>query len=157
MKVCRGCQQAKPLEQFYAHPKMADGHLNKCIDCVKARVYAHREKNIDSIRQYDRRRSKLDHRVAARIAYMQTDKGKEVKRKACKNYKERFPITYAAHIVTHNALRDGRLIRKESCEQCSSTLFIEAHHDDYTKPLDVRWLCRACHYAWHRNNEPIYV
>ena len=25
----------------------------------------------------------------------------------------------------------------------------DAHHCDYERPLDVRWLCRRCHRAFH--------
>lgn len=34
-KICFKCQKIKPLNQFYKHKKMSDGHLGKCIDCAK--------------------------------------------------------------------------------------------------------------------------
>lgn len=62
----------------------------------------------------------------------------------------------AAHVITGNAIRDGKLIRAEAYESCGSAHKIEAHHDDYTQPLSVRWLCEPCHKEWHRHNEPVY-
>jgi hypothetical protein len=41
------------------------------------------------------------------------------------------------------------------CETCGKKA--EAHHDDYSKPLEVRWLCRKHHRMWHANNFPIDV
>ena len=46
----------------------------------------------------------------------------------------------------HEAIKAGRIVR-QPCEVCR-TAPAEAHHDDYSKPLDVRWLCRA-HHAQH--------
>jgi len=35
MKKCIRCGINKELNDFYAHPKMRDGHLNKCVECCK--------------------------------------------------------------------------------------------------------------------------
>lgn len=51
------------------------------------------------------------------------------------------------------ARRKGEII-KQPCEICGSSK-TDAHHDDYNKPLEVRWLCKKCHREWHSHNEPI--
>lgn len=51
------------------------------------------------------------------------------------------------------AIRKGILVRGKQCEICNSKDFkckdgrsyIHAHHEDYTKPLEVKWLCASCH------------
>jgi len=47
------------------------------------------------------------------------------------------------------ALASGRLSRSEACSTCSGPGPIEAHHPDYDRPLDVVWLCHACHMRCH--------
>jgi len=157
MKTCRECGVEKQLDNFYKHFAMADGHLNKCIDCVKSRISKHRDQNLEKIRQYDKHRSMLPHRVQARKEYGKTEKGKIAKTKALKNYYEKYPLKRASHVITNNAIRDGKLVRQENCSECNSIEKIEAHHDDYTKPLDVRWLCNKCHRNWHKNHTPIFL
>lgn len=156
MKVCSTCKIEKNLFDFYEHKAMKDGHLNKCKECVKSRVKSHRDVNIDSIREYDRSRSTKPHRVAARAAYAETEAGMAASKKARMNYIERNPMIRACHVIVGNALRDGRLLKANCCSSCSSKNKLEGHHDDYTKPLDVRWLCVSCHKEWHKTNEPIY-
>ena len=156
MKVCRECNVEKDLSNFYKHSAMADGHLNKCIECVKARVNKHRNENIEKAREYDKKRAMLPHRVKARKEYIKTDSGKISKRKTMDKYNKEYPMRYAAHIIAGNAIRDGKLVNPKKCSECDSTTKIEAHHDDYTNPLQIRWLCEKCHKTWHKHNKPIY-
>lgn len=51
---------------------------------------------------------------------------------------------------TYKAIMEGKLIRMP-CEVCQTNNDIQAHHDDYNKPLDVRWLCRKHHREHHLN------
>ncbi len=67
----------------------------------------------------------------------------------------------AQNILEH-AIAKGIIIRKTHCEQCNSTgvykddrTAIQAHHDDYNKPVDVKFLCKNCHHEWHKNNKAI--
>lgn len=136
------------MEDFYRHDRMADGHLNKCKECVKSRVKKHRAGNIECIKEYDRNRSDLPNRVALRAAYAKTDRGKERQASGARAYVARNPQKRAAHIMVGNAVRDGKLIRLP-CEKCGD-LKTDAHHDDHSKPLVVIWLCRACHMAHHK-------
>lgn len=52
-----------------------------------------------------------------------------------------------ARSYTNVAIRRGRLAR-QPCQECGASP-AEAHHSDYSKPLLVTWLCRACHRAHH--------
>lgn len=58
-----------------------------------------------------------------------------------------------AHHAVAQALRKGRLTR-EPCEACGAVhgvdgAVLHAHHEDYSKPLDVVWLCRRHHRRLH--------
>jgi hypothetical protein len=55
-KVCFRCGVAKPIEEFYRHPAMADGHLGKCIECTRRDVSNNRAARIEYYRAYDRKR-----------------------------------------------------------------------------------------------------
>ena len=156
MKVCRECNKEKPFSDFYKHPKMADGHLNKCSECVKTRVTKHREANLEKVRGYDKQRYMLPHRIQARKEYEQTEQGKATRKRRTDSYNKRYPLTHAAHIITSNAIKNKKLKRAESCSVCGIQNLTEGHHDDYTKPLEVRWLCNKCHREWHKENTPIY-
>lgn len=47
------------------------------------------------------------------------------------------------------ALEVGK-IKRHPCQQCGA-LKTDAHHEDYSKPLEVIWLCRRCHCLWERS------
>lgn len=135
MKTCRECGKTKPLTDFYKHERMADGHLNKCKTCVKARVTAHREANIERIRAYDSVRAKNKGRMAEASRLSAAWRAADRRRVRC-------------HSAVARAIRSGRLVAKP-CSQCGEKKAV-AHHDDYNKPLAVVWLCQPCHSKAHR-------
>jgi hypothetical protein len=52
-----------------------------------------------------------------------------------------------------NAYQRRGKLAKMPCEKCGSPL-AEKHHNDYGRPLTIRWLCRPCHLAAHRAIDP---
>ena len=135
MKQCFKCNETKSLREFYKHKMMADGHLNKCKECAKKDVRLHRKEN-ESVRKYDRWRYKNDPFRKKKTA------------ENARRWNKKNPLGYKAHYLTRNAIRDGRL-KKGPCEVCGTTEKIHAHHDDYTKPLEVRWFCALHHHRMH--------
>jgi len=56
------------------------------------------------------------------------------------------------HRQVYWAIQRGELVRPESCSHCHRTgCQIMGHHEDYSKPLSVIWLCQRCHLAVHRH------
>ena len=134
-KECFKCNAIKPLEDFYKHPKMPDGHVNKCKECNKNDSTINRNKNIERIRAYDRERAKNPER--AKIA-------KEIS----SAWRKEDPRRMRAHNAVTRAVRKGNLVRQPCCRCGNEKSF--AHHEDYDKPLDVMWLCQPCHKQRHK-------
>ena len=131
-KECFKCNVKKPLSEFYKHPQMGDGHLNKCKSCNKADVIANRLNKLDYYRAFDKARGSR-----------QTNKYRQ-------EYREKYPNKYKAVTMVNNAIRRKKLF-KQPCEECNRE-DTHAHHDDYAKPLTVRWLCPPHHFEWHKEN-----
>ena len=130
MKRCFKCDEVKPMTEFYRHPMMGDGHLGKCKTCAKYDVRKNREARRDYYVEYDRERSKAPERI--------------------KSIGRRTPVRLKATQKVYQAVKRGKLVR-QPCEVCGAEK-VEAHHPDYSKPLDVMWLCRKHHADWHRAN-----
>lgn len=81
----------------------------------------------------------------------------ERRRRAGDKYKKRsdhrYPGKYRARKALKNAVYRGAIAKPDHCEGCGekkSPQQIHGHHADYSKPLEVEWLCRDCHVAAHR-------
>jgi hypothetical protein len=66
-----------------------------------------------------------------------------------KRFIAKFPEKRRAQWTVRYALKSGRMVRPPTCSACQKVCKAHAHHDDYTKPYDVRWLCQQCHNAHH--------
>ncbi|WP_084864024.1 hypothetical protein [Salibaculum halophilum] len=64
-------------------------------------------------------------------------------------WRKKHPKRYLAHLAVENAIRLG-VIERKPCEVCGETR-TDAHHDDYEKPYEVRFLCRRHHKLHHSN------
>jgi len=131
-KICFKCKRLLPLSEFYPHPNMADGHLNKCKECNRADVQQNRRYKVNFYREYDRLRATQPERITMRKNFQQRQRKME-------------PEKYYARTVADNALRDGRLTKDEYCYFCNGSENLEMHHPDYSQPLRIYWLCRICH------------
>lgn len=70
------------------------------------------------------------------------------------NWRRANPDRYLSHVAVQKALTQGKLV-KGPCEVCGSRI-VDAHHDDYSKPLAVRWLCRRHHSRLHAGGEDLF-
>ncbi len=153
-KECIDCHEPKPLTEFYRNSHMADGHLNNCKVCKAKKVRANYQNNREHYREYERRRAMLPDRVAMRKRYESTPEGKLALARANKAYDKKYPDKYKAHCAVSNAIRDGKIERPDHCERCNDDCVPHAHHHDYSKLLDVEWLCISCHQEEHRPCPP---
>jgi len=128
------CGEAKYAADFYP------GQRNKCKACVCARVRANRAEKVEYYRAFDRQRYKRPERKAYTDGRVS-------------GYIAAHPKARAAHSAVNNAVRDGRL-KKGPCDVCGGTVAVHAHHDDYDRPMTVRWLCVPHHAQWHHVNGP---
>lgn len=55
-----------------------------------------------------------------------------------------------ARAYANVAIKRGKM-KKQACLDCASA-HSEMHHEDYSKPLEVIWLCRKCHLKRHENS-----
>ena len=124
--------------------------MAKCKECTKADVKANREARKDYYQAYDRKRGKNPDRVAARLAYQETDAYRESAALAKKRWAASNRVRRKAQIALNNAIRDGRLT-KQPCHVCGE-LEAEGHHPDYSAPLDVVWLCSRHHAQLHEEH-----
>lgn len=127
-KMCFKCGIVKCIDDFYTHPKMADKHLGKCKECCKIDEKIRRIEHPERFALYEKTRHRLENT---------TEK--------CKAWRLKYPERYHAHTVLNNAVRDGKIIKPDACEICGSKSHIHAHHEDYSMPLLVVWLCARCH------------
>jgi ribosomal protein S27AE len=127
---CRVCGRA-----FEPKPYQVKWHDRRCTVCYRELCR--------------RRRARPDVRLAVQEYGLRPDVARraqassEAHRRAPEN-----AAKYEAHKRVTAAIRSGRL-KKQPCERCGNSR-VHAHHDDYSRPLEVRWLCPACHGLEHR-------
>lgn len=77
----------------------------------------------------------------------------EVYKSKAQQYKDDNPERRRAIYTLDNAVKDGRVIRPSKCSICNKSCTPDGHHEDYSLPLAVIWMCRSCHISYHNEQK----
>lgn len=139
MKICPTCQQEKAETEFYKAKRSADGLKSQRKKC-------HTSGNIRTRDEDKKRAANREHMARARISnpekFRARDRDASRKREWTPEREARYQLNLA--------VKRGDIKKPASCEECGLQKRLTGHHDDYSKPLQVRWLCYTCHGKEHR-------
>ena len=131
MRTCARCKKQKPLPEFYRNTARKSGRCSWCKLCHR---FTKRRRTFPfGTKEYWRR-------------YGQA----QVER--IRKWRQDNPGAYRAHRAVHNAIQRGELKRPRICPKCRKRKPVQAHHQDYRRPLHIHWRCRHCHAKEHWKN-----
>jgi hypothetical protein len=146
-KKCNRCGEWKLCAEFHKRSDRPNGLQPKCKACQKAINYKWRAANPEQTRDLRRSSYSAIGHVTKRV-YDSTPDARAKHRENARQYRARNPEKVRAHNAVRHAVKMGRL-QRTGCAVCGAGN-AHAHHHDYTKPLDVIWLCKTHHADEHR-------
>jgi len=139
MKACSKCKLDKKGADFYKDKRTADGLYSNCKECQKG------YKSSVNWRKRNPEKARL-----AKIEWSKKNRERESNYRTEWNEKNKGKVK--AHAILNKAVRRGEIIKPDNCESCSKGLTghqRQGHHEDYSKPYHVYWLCQHCHRGIH--------
>lgn len=138
-RTCNKCKIEKNLEEcFYTQTKVPLKYDYRCKEC---------HKNLSALR-HQKDYCPKKQRIKS-IKRRESGKLKESRQKMV----EKYPEKYKARYVLRNAVAWGK-VNKLPCEVCGEVKS-QGHHPNYSKPLEVIWLCRKHHMELHRKYKEV--
>jgi len=122
--ICRLCEKERGSD-FYKGRKV-------CKPCYRGRAREYQEAHKDKALAW---KSRNKDRISG---YEQTRDKEKISARGKLRY----------------AVKVGKVKKPIICEGCKDLAPLEGHHDDYSKPLEVRWVCKKCHGLLHRKDLP---
>lgn len=176
MRNCKKCKLDKDDSQFGNLKCSKDGINPRCRQCccesvkrstkspeaiAKKKIYIsewqkqNREKRLEQSRSwYERNLDKArEMSLEATRKYLSTEHGRKKRNERSANWEKQNPDKRRVHDRTMYAVETGKIIRPKSCSECKKICTPHAHHEDYSKPLEVIWLCSTCHFYLHHKSK----
>jgi len=144
-KWCPKCRLTQPISNFYKHKGMTDGLQYYCKNCHRKQQQSTKGKKL--IKKYQTSEKGREVHRRAMKKYSQTERGKAILYKNVRASSKKYPIKYHSRKLVYHAIKLG-MLQKLPCKypDCKhGDARIEAHHWDYSKPLDVVWFCTKHH------------
>lgn len=161
-RICTVCKVEKTYSCFYKSKKGKNGHAEQCKVCrlAKGREYYKKRPDICLAKHKRWAKRNPDKIIKNQRAYYERNRERILQkiresRQAngyanTKAYRKRNREKIECHNFVRLAVKFKHLIGPNQCEKCKNDCTPQAHHHDYTKPLEVVWLCRKCHAKEHR-------
>lgn len=168
-KTCTQCGATKSLDEFQRDRRRKSGRASRCKVCGRAQARAWSLANSERHRARTKNWQKRNPERQAAYNKRWREENPERRAEHDKLYRERHrdsigaknkrwrkqrPVQDHAWRTVDTAIRRGKLSKPPNCEDCGSKVEdprnLHAHHDDYSRPLEVEWLCRGCHAGRHR-------
>ena len=152
MKTCTKCGTEKHEYEFRFRKRPA--RRNQCRECEREKRLKYNStpevkillrRSRTKYRNTENGANKLRER---NIRYRQSG----MMKKAIEKYRKNNPEKIIANARVRTAIKCRHLVRPKSCSVCKTSCKPEAHHFDYSKPLEVVWVCKACHTEFHWGN-----
>jgi hypothetical protein len=147
-KVCTNCNIQKDLEEFHKREKGKFGRHAECKICLRDRQKKVK-REWDEVQKENRRDKE---RTRRRIIKHVIDYARKVGQDSINPSQK---SDYAKHcsefikrkcrLFLNTAVQHGWVVKPTTCSECNKKSIIHGHHEDYSKPLEVQWLCPKCH------------
>lgn len=153
-KVCTKCKSELQISMFRTRIDRGGKPRSACKKCEYEQCAPYREMNREKIREknYAYKNSTRGKQTSAahRMTYNTGEEKKKSDRAAAIKYRAKNKHRVSASNTLIKSVMRGDIVRPALCQECGKQAPLDGHHDDYNKPLEVRWLCRSCHKALHK-------
>ena len=145
LRCCSHCRMAQPLDQFWRDKSTQDGLALQCKLCKGASIAAYYGAHSEAVlaRQKTYRDNHLERTRVSFRTWLENNRQRF--NDICRETRARHPERHHARVAVGRAVKLGLLLKPSVCSHCQQTVPVEAHHQDYSQPLAVIWLCRPCH------------
>jgi len=131
---CPTCKRWLPKSSFYPDKRTWNKIKSQCRNChIKSSIKTRNKDNKNKLNRESMRKARINNLEKFR------EREKIAARKRPKD------IRYYSRQCLNNAVNGGIIVKPSKCEKCGKEKKLTAHHEDYTKPLNVEWLCYECH------------
>lgn len=132
--LCPTCNKLLSEDFYYKDKRTPNGLKGQCKKC-------HSKGSIKTRNKISSRKTNREY-----MRRVRKTKPEKIRKRELDSSKKRIPtIKTSARQKLNYAVKVGKIIKPERCEECNKTHRITAHHQDYANPLDVEWLCYECH------------
>lgn len=148
-KNCTSCNIEKNVKSFYKRKNGKFGYHAECKECLKKRDKKNRTENPDKKKIRDqiyaeKLKSKFSE-VNFKRHHVRLPERSII---GFERYAEKKMQNLASNLLNY-AIRIDLIKRPNNCSICKIESDVQGHHNDYSKPLEVAWVCISCHTKFH--------